>query len=992
MTDNVGLAAGPHAGQGMQGASTTTERLVVGRDAPLGALTALLAGARSGRGRVALVLGEAGIGKTTVVEALADVAARDGVAVGWGRCPEGEAPPYWPWAQALRQLGLEPSTLFEGEPGGSRPALFASAVDALGAASRQRPALFVVEDVHWADQPSLALLGFVAGAIPGLPVLLVLTARDDSVDLSDDAAAALAQLPAAAVRLPLGGLDVEATAALVAHVEGVQPAPELVAEVHRRTGGNPFFVTEVARLHTMRGRTTAVEVPPGVQQVLSRRLARLSQPASELLAAAAVLGEPDLSALAAMTGQNEAEVLELLDEAVRARVVVAREDGLAFAHALVRDTVYAELSPGTRARLHRAAAQMLEATGRSEPGDLAAHWSRTGGSADAQRAAACALDAARSAMARMGYEQAVRWYRWALDGGAGDTVSVLIGLGEAQMLSGDMGGGRENLREAARLAAQAERGEDMARAVLLMGTGVGGFEVDLSDEHQRALLEQALELLPPQDSSLRAATLARLSLALAEKVGTEDRAAMARSAAEMAARLGDRSVEVSALAAACDALAGPDHVEQRLADTARMVELAVASGDAMLQLLARRVRLVALLEVGDVQGVDAQIAAYARTSDRLRLPLYAWPVPIWRGMRADMDGDGEAAWRHLAEAEELARRSGSYNAELMVLSLRMWMLRKEGRIEELLPEMLPREQEMAHFAGAGCMWAALFGSAGRLDDARRHIERVRRRGLDALLPRDSEWVEYLWQLADGAMAVDDAAMMRAVHERLQPYAHLWAVDGMGGACFGRVSTLLDRLAARIGELPPETATTAAAEGVFRRDGRTWQVRYRGRSATIPDSKGMSDIATLLHQPGEEVHVLDLVEAAGGPAAAASAAEGDTGPLLDATARAEYAARLRELEQEIAEARDTGDAGRVEALRAEGDFLAAELERAFGLGGRARVSGDRVEKARKAVAMRVATALRTIESEHPALGRHLRVSLRTGRFCSYTPEQPVRWTS
>jgi hypothetical protein len=137
-----------------------------------------------------------------------------------------------------------------------------------------------------------------------------------------------------------------------------------------------------------------------------------------------------------------------------------------------------------------------------------------------------------------------------------------------------------------------------------------------------------------------------------------------------------------------------------------------------------------------------------------------------------------------------------------------------------------------------------------------------------------------------------------------------------------------------------------------------------------------------------VHALDLLEAAGGPPA--RAAGGDTGPVLDATARASYRARIVELEDEIATAERHSDAARAERLRTERDVIAAELAAALGLGGRARVGGDRVERARKAVTMRIATALRTIEAAHPALGRHLRVAVTTGRFCAYRPEQPATW--
>src|SRR5207247_1944221 len=124
--------------------------------------------------------------------------------------------------------------------------------------------------------------------------------------------AAVAGLPRAVVRIPVHGLDLEATAALVKRIMGDDFTADLADVVQARTAGNPFFVTEVARLHAIRGERGRIDVPPGVHQVLTRRVARLSQPASEVLGIAALIGEPDVGLLAKVTGQTEDKVLTLL--------------------------------------------------------------------------------------------------------------------------------------------------------------------------------------------------------------------------------------------------------------------------------------------------------------------------------------------------------------------------------------------------------------------------------------------------------------------------------------------------------------------------------------------------------------------------------------------------------------------------------------------------------------------------------------------------------
>src|SRR5437870_4159886 len=142
--------------------------LFVGRDAELANLAALVGDARAGHGRAALVLGEAGIGKTRLAEAVADLAAAQGCVTGWGRCADGEAPPYWPWSQALRAvLGREADALFAADHAGDRAVLFASSVRALEDPATKGPMALVIEDVHWADAPSIALLQFVVSALPG---------------------------------------------------------------------------------------------------------------------------------------------------------------------------------------------------------------------------------------------------------------------------------------------------------------------------------------------------------------------------------------------------------------------------------------------------------------------------------------------------------------------------------------------------------------------------------------------------------------------------------------------------------------------------------------------------------------------------------------------------------------------------------------------------------------------------------------------------------
>lgn len=1020
---------------------------LVGRDRELTALAGLLGQVRAGHGRGVVLLGEAGIGKTSLAEVFADHAQERGFSVSWGRCTEAEAPAYWPWRQALRDLpGALGSELERAQGPGSRPELFASLVEGLATQRDEAPAVIVLEDVHWADAPSLALLRFVADALPGLPLLLVLTARDDPLEATRDARELLRALPAHVERLPLGGLGRLAVGALVAEVLGRSPGQELVARIVERSGGNPFFVREVAQLHALRGEESLV-MPPGVQQVLERRLGRLSRSCYELLTIAAVAGgEPEPDLLAEIVGEDVDSVMTRLDEAVAAGLVAVDEGGLRFVHALVREVLYGQQPPGRRGQLHRRVAEALEqrlqpmSPGRSALiGQLAGHWRRAAGNDARQVAAERALVAARDAMTRMGYEQAVRFYTWALEGPQEDELSVFVDLGEASILAGELGAGRETLLRAAALARERGRPRELGQAVLLMGTGVGGFEVQLYDEYQVVLLEEALEGLGGEDLALRAALLARLSLATAGLRPVEERVKLARQATELARRAGDARVELAALAAWCDAEAGPDFVDARLERSREMIAAAERSGDPTMMLLARRLTVVALAERGDFGAVDAEVAAYARTAERLRLPLYVWPVPVWKGMRALMAGDITAARRFADEAADLAGRSDSTNAKLMVTTLRYWLYGTTGEVERLLAQL---ESELMatllEHPAVDAIFAGFYPVVGRIDDAGRYVERRLAAGLDGM-EKDSEYLVSLWLIGAGAMATGHRRGCELVLEALARYPHRWAVDGIAGAVAGPVSLQLGRLAlylrrldearvwldeasrqaedvgaslivaeveeaiaafetasfgdalpgaGRAGQDRVREGSRQPASGEFRRVGRIWQLRFRGREVTVPDSKGMRDLAVLLARPEQEVHVLDLVEAAGGPPA--RAAGGGAGERLDARARAAYRQRLANLEEELAEAEGYADLGRVTALREERRFLADELAGALGLGGRRRTVGDPTERARKAVAMRIRTAIRVIEEVHPDLARHLERSVSTGRFCSYRPETAVTW--
>jgi tetratricopeptide (TPR) repeat protein len=966
------------------------------------------------RGWVGLVGGEPGIGKTRLAAACAAQLAEDGFGCAWVSCPEDDgAPPFWVWGQLLDQLGASEALrqgAREADPGLARFLLF-EAVAAGVREAANRPLLLVVDDLHWADPGSRRLLAAIRGALATLPVVALCTYRD-----TEPAADALCAEVGPDRHLTLGGLAPDELAAAVFMATGSAVPVALLAGLHARTAGNPYFAAEAVRLLRAEGRLDASTqlpaelLPRTVRAVLERRLARLSAPAAELLRVAALLGdELDPPLLSAVAGEPLAAVMSAL-AAARATRVVSRDR---FAHPLVREVLDAQLGPVDRLRWHSRAGALLARRYRAGTVGPAAAARHLLAAADLGGEVGPAVEFARLAAAdavrRVGYEDAVRLLSAALAfaGHDSDRGELLCALGEAALAAGDPDGARAAYAEAAELARRTDRAELLAAAALGMAGGQGGFEIDLRDPDRVAVLTEALEAQPDGDSKARAALLGRLSVALAfTGLAPERREVVSAEAVAMARRLGDPAVLTTALAARCDAISGPDHVAERRAAAAEIIELARAGGDRTGEMLGRRLLVVALAEAAEWSVVDAEISSYARLAERLSQPRLSWYVPLWRGARALMRGDLALADEHSRELGELAERAGSVNGRLLGLVQRFIRLVSEGRADELVGDFAEIVSLIPDDPQAGtCARALLHAHRGQLAEARADLDQV----VAATVPRDGDWLPKYVHVAVAAVLADHRTAAEVAYQLLNPYAGRCAVAGILAGSWGSVAAHLGLLARYLGRadeagahfaraaeldaaagaaLAARTREWASDEGsapdgvaVFRRDGEVWMLRYAGRTVRLRDSKGLRDLAVLLARPGELTHVSELTRAAGLPGS-------DAGPVADRRALAAYRERLRRIDAEL----DSADAGaaEAEALNRERDALLHELSATTGLGGRPRITGSPAERMRKAVTYRVRHAIARVADAHPELGRHLRASVRTGTWCSYSPEHRVDW--
>src|SRR5262245_30308495 len=376
--------------------SSAGRDLFVGREAELGRLVRALDRAIAHDGRLVLLVGEPGIGKTRIARELAFRAAALGVAVRWGRCQETEgAPPYWPWVQVLRardRTGAQsdadsaadaalaalladhvprPAVTSGAESTHARFQLFEAIAGALRGLSDEAPLLVLLDDLHWADAASLLLLRFVATDLADARVLVVGTYRD--VEMRHGAGAVmLPELARLGERIVLGGLAEPDVARLLAARAGRILPDGVAATVHRASDGNPFFVEELARMleAAPEGQPSALQIPDHARDVVRYRLRPLSERGRVVLGVASVLGrEFEVSALAAVADLAPDDALEALDDAARLGLVTAGDPGSdtwRFAHALVRETVYRDLPAPWRVRLHRRVGEQMEFLGPAE--------------------------------------------------------------------------------------------------------------------------------------------------------------------------------------------------------------------------------------------------------------------------------------------------------------------------------------------------------------------------------------------------------------------------------------------------------------------------------------------------------------------------------------------------------------------------------------------------------------------------------------------------
>ena len=801
--------------------------------------------------RFALVGGEAGSGKSRLVREFAVQAAASGALVLYGACDAVVRRPYRPFVEALEQhvrtsdpaalredIGSESGELVRllpaltqlvgelpaplaADPDTERHRLHSAVADLLAAVGHRTPLVLLIEDCHWADTPTLLLLRHLARGSADARALVVTTFRDTEAEVPDALSAALVELRRSegVVRLRLGGLSAEEMSEFIEHAGGDglgADLPEVGRVLHGLTGGNAFLMTELWR-SLLEAETVLVEggphltraigglsSPEGVREVVSQRLARLNQPASELLELAAVAGaEFDLELVAA-SGLTDAELHQALEEAVAHGMieeVASRRLAYRFTHELVRRALYDRMPGLRRAELHLNVAEALEQTRRSDEtgrlAELAHHFGAAAVLDGPERAIEYQLRAARGALKTLDFDEAAALFSSALELGIDNPrrrAAVYLELGGARFRGGRSGDAMEAFEAVAEIARR-------LRDPQLLASAATGYEDACwrparIDEGATELLDEALLALEEGDSELKVRLLSGLSRARALNGDYRLAAEAETRAIAMARRIDDRLGLATVLMRSYWS-----HATSNLGPTLAMLsearDLAESLGETDLQTEAMEWHLASMIVLGDLRTAAHELTEVRNLALRLRQPFIIHVAEHYAATLALCSGD-------LDEAEAAAQRSHEWSRLLTgrppsgVYGIQMFGIRREqGRLNELAAAA----RAFASSDQAATAWrpalAALLAELGMFDEARLQLQLIREQGFDA--HRSTLWVASLSYLVDACGLLGDGEMAARLYPELAPLGSGNVVVGHGVACYGAADRYLGVLAATIGD-------------------------------------------------------------------------------------------------------------------------------------------------------------------------------------------------
>jgi class 3 adenylate cyclase/tetratricopeptide (TPR) repeat protein len=852
--------------------------------------------AAAGEVRAVFVSGEPGIGKTRLAAEVARIAHDAGALVLYGRCGDQLSVPFQPFAEILEWYLDHAESVIVGEqpghlarlsprvadrvpappPASSDPEteqyrLFGAVASWLTELSTVLPVLVVLDDLHWATQPTLLMLRHLLQTVESARLLVVVTFRD--TDLDGDSPLGPRFFDFARLsnvqRLSLEGLDLPNVASLVASDGEAAVSTDVEAFVSSLvddTGGNPFFIGEVLRhlvatgllterdsRFALHGTVGAFEIPDGVKEMLRQRFRLLGDSAVEVLAAAAVVGrEFDFETLLATSGASESVVVDVLESAASARLIEeAAPDRYRFAHALVEATLLGDTLSARRFRLHRRVAEHLEVSRPGEFSTLAHHWIEAGPAGDRAKAVHCSIAAGQIAAERRAYREACEHFGRAAELDDGQVLTplercdLLIDLGSTRHWSGEADF-RDCVLDAARLARELGDRDRIVRAAFALDRGNTAIWGSI-DNQLVEIWEGALEALGNDATAERARLLAILARELMY-APLERRDPLCDEALSIATKLDEPYVlvDVSHPVVACGwgratTMATVNTILDRVAtselDPGRRYTCAV---------VRRHVSMLA----GDFERAHLASAEANRLVNETPWPYRLFILQVVDAGDAYTQGLLEDAERLGQQAFDFGQAAGQPDAAFLYGALLGLIRRDQGRSDEVIELFLNFVAEWRDRPGLPHVHACtafLGAETDRTSEARRLVKHEAARDFAAPEFNPSS-VEYLTLLADACATLGMTEEGAELYERIAPHHEEVTYDSI--FVIGTVAHTLGRLARLLGRQEEATHHLRHAEQLAERMG-----------APLFVARARADRASLALAAGNSLQAQQLVQSA-----------------------------------------------------------------------------------------------------------------------------------
>jgi DNA-binding SARP family transcriptional activator len=804
---------------------------------------------RRGSRSIFVIEGEPGVGKTRLAARTALHAHAEGTPIAWATATEGMGAPYAIWATVLSQvLERAPQRLVTSfvmrhgheltrivpaladqlgglpavrrtDPETERYLMFDAVVSLLELVASAAPVAIVLEDLHWADLPSLAMFEHVARATGHVPLLLLATYRDADIEPDHPMRDVLAALHGlhGVNRLTLHGLSLDEVAKLMEVIAGHEIGAAgfgLATDLAHETDGNPFFVVQILRHLYESGdiaqdengrwavsRLENLSLPPSVREVVARRVRRLGEASERILTLAAVAGQTfDVQLLESMAQAGEVNVLDALEAARRAGVLVESKEVVGrftFTHALFNHSIYEGLGTTRRARIHECVAEALEglAAEGSEPNvpELARHWLAAG--SKPRKAVAYAQQAGQLALTQLAPDQAVRWFERALELVPPDCrqtrCELLIGLGESRRQIGDPSF-RDRLLDASLLAEQLDDPERMTRAVVANTYGPFGAAGPRDDE-RIAAIERALDRLPadaPHVGLIQAILAKELYYGGEPQRGVE----LGEKALLFARRRSDRR-ELARVMSFTAAISPITPLEEHAARVRELARLGEDFKDPDLLFRAANLQFIHAMHSGNRGELDAALAGMMQLPEATRQPVMRW-TSLWaQSAQQWIAGDLGASELLTMDAEAMAREHAIPEGALITFGQLLAVRTEQHRLDELLDRLADQLKRTPGLPVLHLARGFIDAEAGRVADAATSLERLVGDPLTFKFERTRAF--NLARCADIALRVGALDIAERLYLDLLPYRTQFATTA-GISTRGTIELNLGRLSTALG--------------------------------------------------------------------------------------------------------------------------------------------------------------------------------------------------